>query len=373
MSNKVIVLGTSHSNDLGLIRSLGEAGISIVFIMVAKHDNYHVQKSVYLKNAETYITDTFDKVHIILNSICDRNKDKQPIICTNDKAAEWIDKNEPQLSKCFTTPLRGKQIGKYFNKEKQCEIASKYGITAPKSYVYYNGEDFGDFFLNFPVLTKPLESSEGSKADIHICKDFEELMASVNNSRGCKAYIIQEFIDKDFELNALGVRTEMNVIWGGAIRKIRHYPWITGACSFGQIVPVDLYGVPTAKIEKILEEIGYYGVFSVEFLRKGDTNYFMEINFRHDGLGYVSTCAGINLPALYIEGKPEKNIKQFIPVYMMNFINDFRLCLKGRIGIKQWLISFKKTDAFIDYAKGDYAPFFALIKQNIKGLFKITR
>ena len=44
-----------------------------------------------------------------------------------------------------------------------------------------------------------------------------------------------------------------------------------------------------------MQHVGYHGPFSVELLHKNAKNYFMEVNFRHDGLAYAATASGVNL------------------------------------------------------------------------------
>lgn len=77
----------------------------------------------------------------------------------------------------------------------------------------------------------------------------------------------------------------------GGIRKIRHYPELIGAGAYGLFQPIKEYDINISGVEKFLERANYYGPFSVEFLHKGNKNYFMEINFRNEGLAYAATAS----------------------------------------------------------------------------------
>ena len=65
-------------------------------------------------------------------------------------------------------------------------------------------------------------------------------------------------------------------------------------------MPIVDFDFDTAVVQRFMDRVGYRGPFSVELLHKGNKNYFMEVNFRNDGLAYTATAAGINLPAIYI-------------------------------------------------------------------------
>ena len=96
---------------------------------------------------------------------------KPYIICTFDEAAEFIDKHEEELSRTFTTPCRGKHIGDLFNKDAQCRLAKECGLTVPESYIFNRNDIPAKLPLDYPVILKPLYSTQGEKSDIHICRN----------------------------------------------------------------------------------------------------------------------------------------------------------------------------------------------------------
>ena len=69
------------------------------------------------------------------------------------------------------------------------------------------------------------------------------------------------------------------------------------------------------KVEKFIREIGYKGLFSVEFIRDAVGNdYFLEINMRNDGNAYCVQCAGVNLPNIWYKyaANPQAEIKESV-------------------------------------------------------------
>ena len=85
------------------------------------------------------------------------------------------------------------------------------------------------------------------------------------------------------------------MLFGGAVHKYRHWPPLVGAGAFGVFEIIEAFNLNLVGIEKFIQQSDYHGPFSVEFVhtRSGE-NYFMEVNFRNEGLAYASTCAGAN-------------------------------------------------------------------------------
>lgn len=361
---KVVIIGDSTHNTLSAVRSFGEGGIDQTLLLVCHEDNCFVRYSKYLKHGNLYVLNELDACLPVLEQLA--SEKGQMLMTTFDAAAEWVDHREKLLSQWFLTPCRGKQIGRLFNKEAQCELAKACGLTVPFSVVYHRG-DVLPVDLPYPVITKPLVSSEGEKSDIHICQNFQELKIAMNENNHSNRFLIQQFIKKEFEINCLGVRTENGTYIAGGIKKIRHWPKITGAASFAVIRPDTEYNINIDGIKQFLNAAGFHGTFSVEFLHtKEGRNYFMEVNFRNDGLAYTSTCAGANLHALYADSTKQINWDKFRPTYMMNYSIDLLYVKEGDITWLQWLKDFLKTRCFINICFSDLGPVLAYYKRKLK-------
>lgn len=350
---RAIIIGDATHNTLSAVRSLGEERIPLVLIMVAEHDPLFVRKSKYLNKHNLYIIGSLDECTEILKSL-KVDGEGQTLMTTFDAAAEWVDAREPELSKYFRTPCRGKQIGKLFHKDEQCILAAECGLTVPKSIVYHRGDSFPTD-IEYPILTKPLVSSSGEKSDIHICNGENELKYALQKDSHCDDFIVQEYIEKEFEVDCTGVRTENEAILV-AIRKIRHWPRMVGAGAFAHVDKIEKFNIDLDGVEKFLSKVGYYGPFSVEFIHKDGINYFMEVNLRNEGLAYSSTAAGLNLHALYLNEGTKLDWSMFHPVYMMNTSIDPLYVKEGDLTWKQWLADFRKTTAFINFNKKDMMP-----------------
>ena len=47
-------------------------------------------------------------------------------------------------------------------------------------------------------------------------------------------------------------------------------------------------------------DIGFVGVFDIDFYKSGGLYYFCELNLRYGGSGYAITKMGVNLPAMMV-------------------------------------------------------------------------
>lgn len=348
-----VIIGDPFNNTLGLIRSLGEAHVDITLLLVGKGDRLFVSRSRYLRKSQIFHLDNVEDCLPILQKIADGAND-QVLICTNDGAAQFIDSHEPELSQSYITPMRGGRLGNMMNKDAQCLLAQKCGFTIPRSFIYKRGDQFPEG-VEYPLLLKPANSTHGEKSDIHICTNYNEVETSLQQASSCPLFIVQEYIEKEYEINLIGVRTEHGVYVPGGIKKIRHYPTIYSPCSFGLFQSIDKFHIDTTPIVKFMNMVGYYGPFSVELLHKKDKNYFMEFNFRHDGLAYAATASGVNLPALLFDDRkdPKLHVKD---TYMMDLSTDYCHVKDGTLSKKQWWRDFMRTGCQLNFNRKDPMP-----------------
>ena len=362
---QAIIIGDSTNNTLSIVRSLGEANVAQTLILKCDEDICFVVNSKYLKKSEVYRISRIEECLPILERLKDDDRELY-IICSFDEAAVFIDKNESVLSPFFHTPARGKQIGKLFNKDEQCKLAEKCSLTVPKSINFHRTEVINNSNFNYPILLKPRNSTQGEKGDIHICwtkKDLENALAAESY---CSDFIMQEFIDKEYELDCIGVRTDKEVYIAGAVKKIRHYPWLIGAGAYGLFLPIQELNIDLKGVSCFLERVNYYGPFSVEFLHRDNKDYFMEVNFRNEGLAYVATAAGANLHALYLNPDMKIDKNKVHKVYMMNYSLDFLYVKNGTISFWIWIRDLLRTRCFINLNLKDLNPTICYYKNKFK-------
>lgn len=349
----VIIIGDSTNNTLSVVRSLGRANVEQTLILKCDEDVNNVAASKYLRSSQVIRIAHIEEVEDALKRI---NTDGAIIMCTFDEAAMWVDAHEAVLSQRFITPCRGSQIGELFDKAAQCKLAIECGLSVPESFIFNRGGEFPTGKLPFPILLKPLVSTGGEKSDIHICQNQADVEQALAGTSTCNRFVVQEFIDKEYELDCIGVSTDAGVILSGAVRKVRHYPPLTGAGAYGRFIPISETNVDVEGVARFIRRSGYHGPFSVEFLHTvSGKNYFMEVNFRNEGLAYASTCAGANLHAVYA-GAEDFDAAKVKSCYMMNYSLDYLYVKSGDITFASWLRDFLRTRCFINFSLRDPMP-----------------
>ena len=366
VNNKVIVFGGNHHNTLGVIRSLGEKGVNSYVLIHDDSRKSFVLKSKYIIKGWIFPTADSCIRKILMELPAELNK--SIIFCTSDDATYAIDKNFHVLRDRFYLPLC-KTAGAttvLMDKKHILKLAAEHSINIPLSWeiidrIIPNG-------IRYPCITKPLMSVHGCKADIAICQDEQELRHIVLSNSHCKDYIIQEYIEKEKEISILGaVLYNGDVVYSGCIDKLREGS--IGSSAFAVMADNKVLGDDKQKLQSLLQDSGYTGLFSVEYLYKNRIFYFLEINFRNDGNGYVPTFTGLNLPYLWYSSClgmnptiPDKKNIHF-PCYFVVEPTELTGFIKKRISLLNIIRDIKKADCFLLYNKHDKKPFYYQIVQ----------
>lgn len=365
--NKVVVIGGDHHNTLGVIRSLGERGVSSDLILVSPSRLSFVDYSKYVTRCRK--VDEVDSIVDLL--LCDYKdeQEKPVVVCCSDSSSGIIDDNRDKLKPFFLLPGAEEQgrISFLMNKKRMAELAVEVGLNIPQT-VYISNPDKELTLINLPCIIKPLESRKGSKTEIAICKTLEDLN-SYAASHDIRKDQIQNFIDKVFEYQLIGCSTKNEIIIPGVSKILR--PCKGSNTSYLHYTPLDENFCEIEKSKEFVRRTGYHGLFSLEFLRdKNGKDYFMEINFRNDGNAICVTASGMSLPYIWYLDCIEANYsdernKRVDSVYVMPDMAELKLLATGQISIKEYISDFKKTDRFMEYDKKDKKPFWKLVKFHI--------
>ena len=363
MTPKIIVLGDNHHNTLGVIRSLGERGLNVELI-IKKTPHYFVTVSKYVTTI--YEITSESELLKCLNNIAAKEYIPSVLICCSDWFISIVDKNYEILKHNFKSfnAIKANEINRVMSKAVQRNYASAAGLTVPKTWVL-SKEDQIPLDVVFPCIVKTEVSVQGTKADIVVCNDINELKKNLTKP---VSYIIQEYIEKEYELNALGCAINHGdiCIIPGIIHKIREYPEGKGSSSFSVLKNFNEYpGLDVNNICKLIKLLGYEGLFSVEFVYKNQQYYFLEVNLRNDGNGYIPTSAGVNLPYIwycYSIGEPYEVPVANLPHYFMADVRDVFHVIKRSIPLKTWFMDLRRTNCYLLYNKKDPKPFWKYVR-----------
>lgn len=360
-----IVFGCEHYNPLGAIRSLGEAGIAPIAIVV-KGEYRIASKSRYI--SKLHRVDTYEEGYkLLMGRYGNRSEDKRPFIITcDDKAASCLDIHYNELKEKFFFINAGEQgrLTYFMDKENINNLARKHGLNVAESCVVKRGEIPKD--LCYPIITKAISSNHGGwKEDVFVCRNNQELKSAYSKIKS-DIVLLQRYIEKKNEL----------CIDGFSINRGKDFT-VTIAAAYDYILP-DRYSTLMTlsnlrdkdlwnKIGSLIADINYEGIFCIEFLiGKDDKLYFLEVNLRNSGWSYASTCAGMNMPYLWalstLKGKISQRAYKEIPENFKAMVEwtDFKTRVLGRkITLRKWFKELRSCQCLFYYNKKDKAPFWS--------------
>lgn len=366
----VIVFALEHYNPLNMIRAFGEQGINPVYISVKRR--YEVAtKSKYI--SKLHCVDSVEDGFLLLinqyGRLSEETGKKPYILFSDDKSVGYFDLHFEEWKDKFITYNAGcnGRINEFMDKYEIQQCAKRHGFNVLDSYVIKKGDPVPDG-LWYPIITKDISPNLGSwKSDVFICQNKQELVEALEKIT-CPLIMLQHFVDKQNEMALEGYTInngkEMQIItqmkWKYLIQG--YYSPFHDVCMF---TDKDM----EIRLQAMFEEIGFEGVFEVEFLiDKDGTYYFMETNFRASAWNPTCKFAGMPLPYLWVKGMMNGYIdpndrKEFEPFTSMSEIIDYSKRVEGGLcSIAEWLRDFKDAKCVYIYDKEDRGPWDAVIR-----------
>jgi len=363
MCNIVIVFGNDHTNTVGVTQSLGRVGYSVINVLFGTSTGY-VKSSSFSK----YIINGRDEQEcvekILLSNIASQNN-SVPIVCCCDKAALSINQRYDEIIQAGYLVEHTNGIlsfNRYFEKNIQVKLALNANFYVPKSFVIDSLNDI-PADVTYPCLIKPLTSCMGAKSDIRICHTLEELQSQYLSLQYTKRVILQQYIDRDFEISVLGCGLSNGECLIPAVEnKLTLYPKLVGLECLAQVVPLNDNSI-IESIKSLVHTIGYVGLFSVEMMHnKADGKfYFTEINLRNDGAQSFIFKYGVNLPEVHVRdllGLPQKKYDRLHPGYYVWDFHHFMSWRNHDISTYTWLKQIVKSKGMLMFTSHDMKPFF---------------
>lgn len=360
MKKDVIVFGNDHTNSVGVIQSLGQAGYKSIGLLFGGRSNF-VSSSKYTKGVIT-AKGAQECIEKLLKNV-PTNNGKTPIIACCDTAALVLEQNADRLKEYFVFEYATNYSLEYLSKkENQVRLATESGFNVPKSWNLRDSKRI-PIDITYPCILKPLVSCEGAKSDIRVCKTREELEKNLNSLAYTKNVLLQQYIDRDYEISILGCGLKSGQCVIPVVEnKLTLYPKDVGLECLANIQPLEDSPIKTS-IETLIEKTGFVGLFSVEMMHCKDDNkfYFTEINLRNDGAEALVTKYGANLPLNHVENLldlPLTEQKVFRPGYYIWDMHHFLSLIHGDISVTTWLKELRMSNGFMLYFKDDKKPFF---------------
>jgi phosphoribosylglycinamide formyltransferase 2 len=173
--------------------------------------------------------------------------------------------------------------------------------------------------VGVPCVVKPVMSSSGKgqstvKAESEIEKAWNYAVAGMRGDRS--RVIVEQFIDFDYEITLLTIRTREGVIF---CPPIGHRQERGDYQESWQPTPMSPAAIDAAQAQAkaVVDNLGGYGLFGVEFFVKGDDVIFSELSPRPHDTGMVTLISQnlteFDLHARAILGLPIPSITQHGP------------------------------------------------------------
>ena len=356
---KFIVFGIDHYNPLGVIRTLGKNDIYPIFIAIPGRAKV-ASSSKYISEL-IWVKDYEEGCKLLLEKFS-REEISPVVITTDDEQVVYMDEHFDEYNGRFLFFNAGKagRITEFIDKYNILKIAEKHGMKILPSWSVERGVIPKD--IEYPVITKSISPVIGGwKSDVHICENEDELKIAYEKIESPHV-LIQKFVDKKNELCIDGFSIDKGRKTYFAIASTYNYN-IRGYYSpYMTVKSFDNIQLNNA-LNKMLAEIGFEGIFSIEFLLDQDeTLYFSEVNFRNSTWSYGATEAGMPIPLLWAEAMeanelPSLNIIEEPFTAMVEPIDYAKRVKTGMIDLYEWIIDFKNSKVGYYFDDDDRKPF----------------
>lgn len=389
MKQKVIIIGNSFATRLNIIRSVGEVGCDIIVIAIANYKTTNPPKPIdcyskYVKEV-IFFDRKYDREGLVklLLEKCTDNNQKPVIIPTSDFSAVAIDNEE--IKKHFLVPHINNAISSieyWMNKANQKPIAIQERLNVANSIIIKTNANalIIPDTVKYPCFTKPLASIGGGKKCLRRCDNKDELQNVLNlaNKNGIANVLVEDYLDIDEEFAVLGFSDGSEVVIPGVIKFVRESQRHKGIAMVGDVLPADGFKELIDKFSCFIRQIGFVGLFDIDFFKCQGEFYFGELNLRIGGSGTAVSEMGVNLPAILVKsllGEENECMKRRINT-SATFVNE-RMCiddwLAGKLSTYRLYNIINSADIHFVKNKIDTMPYKELSKEIRRNMFNYRR
>ena len=374
MSKYIVFVCKDHYNPLGIVRTLGEAGISPVAVVV-KSDPQLVVKSKYVKTKHV-VGSPEEGLELIIRLYAKSKEDKSFIVTGDDVTVSLLDQNYDRLKDYFYFYNAGEtgRIRHFMNKDVLNALAIKHGFNVAKTWKVKPGNCEIPDDITYPVMTKAIHSFGSEwKNIVFICNNEFDLKEAYNKIKS-EYVLLQEYIEKsdEYGFEGFSVNHGQDVFISMQTSQVYEIPdkyspyWYIKNINNEQFIK---------QASGMIQEIGLEGIWEYEFLvdKKGKM-YFLEINFRNTVIGWATTVAGMPNITLWCEamkaGKIDRRCYRKIPDGFTTMAEcwDYDERVKsGLLSHREWMKQYKKVNAKLYKGRNDFKPFFSFM------WYKLTR
>ena len=358
-----IVLGLSGMNSLNIIRSLGEQGVPVIGTHTTEKYPYN-KLSKYLK--ESHIISSDD----LLGKLIDIQKNKKNrgvLFAPGDDEVLFIDSHRLELEPYYHLPvLENGKLMDSLDKYTMLDLGRQSGFSIPQSY-----EDIASVLdekiaPSYPLLTKPKDSLKGSKFEMVILRNADELK-TFSSEKNINDFILQEYVEEpitshyEVHISLIG----QTPVVGGMLQKTTpaYYGDVTKGAAVSSVWNEELaeLGLSLARKAK------FSGPLDINVIKHDDAYYFLEVNYRMSANASLNLVAGRNIPldiycaALGEAQKPSTSIRPGLSWVAENQL--YGEVLQDRLSYDAYVSLLQNADTFAFSHSTDHLPIIAAIQK----------
>lgn len=294
--SSAVILGLGGANALGVVRSLGQEGISVVgFHMGNRKSDAHFSK--YIGDV-SFVSDEKGLVQSLVNY--GKSQDEKGVVfATGDDYTAICSINRETLTPYFHLPHSSiGDLSELIQKEENSRIGKRAGFKVPYSVLLSDYNNIRDT----PVIVKPLSSLVGGKGDMRKYDSDKDLIS--DRDRLLRDYgdmLVQEFIPggNDNLIEVHTYKSSKGVVIAGMQKNelsIQANPSVYMGVAFRSIWDDALLESSL----RLTNELNFNGALDINLKKSSLDNkiYFMEVNLRTSANLSLDTVEGINLPAV---------------------------------------------------------------------------
>ena len=344
MRKKVVVIGHGFTSRLCVIRSVAKLDCDItVIVMTGIGKNGKAKKigkpvdcySKYVSRILYCPSDEHALIDMLLGQ-CKDNIQKTILFPDSDFSAAAIDNHQDQLSEHFLFPHINHEQGavvRWMNKEKQKEIAKKVGMNVANSVSFdiTGGQYSLPEGIHYPCFTKTRAYMVGTKQTLKRCNNEQELVGFVQqlSSKYNLTLLVEDYKEIEKEYAVLGFSDGKTVDIPGVLQilTMAHGNHRGVACK-GMVMPTTGFEPLIEQMKEFVRQVGYIGVFDIDFYQSDGVFYFGELNLRIGGSCYAITKTGSNLPAMlirHLSGETLDDLRKEVAT-TATYVNE-RMCM----------------------------------------------
>ena len=363
MRTNVVIIGHSYSSRLNIIRSVAQIGCEVTVILMTGYRSdgktLNTKKTIdcyskYVNRVYYNLGNDGDGLVDLLLTKCIKDSQKPVIISVSDFVTTVIDTHLELLKDHFLfSNIHHRQgaIVEWMNKEKQKALALKVGLNVTKScsIEVKNGEFTIPPYIDYPCFTKARAYLPGCKSTLTRCDNDKELEVFLKElaRKFDLTLLVEEYKVIETEYAIVGFSDGTQVVIPGIIKILsmahgNHF----GVANRGEVLPVNGFEELVEKFKRFILEVGYVGLFDIDFYYSEGKYYFGELNLRMGGSGNAITKMGVNLPAMFVKSMVGECISDMPHTIhrSANFVNE-------RFWIADWRINYIPTNLFYKHLK----------------------